>query len=422
MLEGRRILVGTRDLFDSRTAGIGRYGRGLVRDLAAAGVRVSALSDCPQAASPAVQEALLYRDPQQYVPPLRTAAFRLLRALWRPPMGVEFRLPGIVVPPGTGTDWRRCLSSVEVVPDCYRLAYALAECLDRPLRVRTSRPVAVWHALKPLTIRVQGAAFVVTVHDLVPLLLPYASATDPAEFHTRLSYAVRHADALITVSEHTRRDLLRMCRVSPGRVFTVHPGLSVPEEVPSDAQVAHTLRAMGLRPRGYILFCSTIEPRKNLLLLMNALCELRRPPPLVVCGREGWLSDETIRAVTLMQKRGLVVRAGYVSDEWLRALYLGALFFAFPSLYEGFGLPAVEAMAHGCPVLASHAGSLPEVCGEAALYVDPLSEEDVAAKLRTMLEDEELRLALAEKGRLQAGRFSSENHRRRLAEVYEAVL
>jgi glycosyltransferase involved in cell wall biosynthesis len=422
LLSGRRILLGSWDLFSSRAAGIGRYGRQLIRDLGPTAAELSVLWNCPRVGSPEVQEALLYRDPAQLSFSLIRTARTALKALFRPAKSQEFIPPGSVIPPPSGAGWRRCIDSVEILPNCYRLSFKLTQHFGRPLRVKTSRPVDLWHAIKPLAIRVHGAPFVVTMHDLVPVLLPYTSATDPREFLSRLNFASRYADAIVTVSDHTKEDLLRLSDIPEERIFTVHPAVSLSTEPMAERDVAARLRPMGLEPGGYILFCSTIEPRKNLIQLMEALSSLPDAPPLVICGREGWLSEETVQMIDLMEKEDRVIRPGYVSDVRLRALYAGALFLAFPSLYEGFGFPAAEAMAHGCPVLTSRVASLPEVCGEAALYVDPRDTEDIAEKLRMMIEDEGLRRELAARGNERVLKFSRAAFQRRIAEVYSSVM
>ena len=422
MLRGRRILVGTRDMLRPKPAGIARYGQMVVRDLAAAGAEVSALCDCPRAGSPSVQEALLYRDTVQASRARLARARQLLSARLRRVEAREFRPQGSVLPPPSEQAWRQSVDTVEVVPDCYSLSFRLMQHFGRPLRIRTRRPVDVWHAIKPLAIQVEGARSVATVHDMVPLLLPYTSGTDPREFRARLGFASRFADAIIAVSRRTKEDMVRLSGIAAERIHVVYPPVGLPQRPLAAERVAARLRPLGLVPDGYVLFCGTIEPRKNLLSLMEAVASLPQAPPLVVCGQEGWLAEEALRTMSVLERQGRVVRLGYVSDERLGALYSGAVLLAYPSLYEGFGFPAVEAMAHGCPVLTSDAGALPEVCGDAALYVDPRDVEDITAKLQRLLDDAELRRTLAQRGLRRARDFSSENHVRGLEEVYAGVL
>src|SRR5262249_48169224 len=144
--------------------------------------------------------------------------------------------------------------------------------------------------------------------------------------------------------------------------------------------------------------------------------------PLVVVGPRGWLGEEEMQYAQPLARRKRLVLFNHLSQSYLRALYSGALFFAYPSFYEGFGLPPLDAMAHGCPVLNAHTSSLPEVCGDAALYADPFNVDDLADKIRTMLRDDHLRRRLIEKGRERAENFSSANFRSRVLEIYGKVL
>ena len=164
-----------------------------------------------------------------------------------------------------------------------------------------------------------------------------------------------------------------------------------------------------------------IEPKKNLGRLLLAWRALETKIPLVVVGEKGWLWKEELKPAEPLLAAGRVVFLPHVPREHLRRLYAGALFLAFPSLYEGFGLPPLEAMANGCPVLASNAASLPEVCGDAAVTCDPYDVDGMADRMKSLLADEGLRRRLIEKGRERSAFFSEENYRRRLTEAYGCV-
>jgi glycosyltransferase involved in cell wall biosynthesis len=274
-----------------------------------------------------------------------------------------------------------------------------------------------------------GYRTVVTIHDLVSFLFP---ETVPRKYSlymrlmTRL--AARSADRVIAVSHATKQDLERILHVPPEKVVVIHEAVGPEFSVPvADATVAATVARYGLR-RPYVLFVGNLEPRKNLARLIEAFAVLRRRPPgaeprpqLVLVGARAWLHGGIFRAV---QTHGLaddVVFTGYVPLEDLPRLYAGAACFAFPSLYEGFGLPVLEAMAAGAPVVAARAGSIPEIAEDAAILVDARAPGELAAAIETVLGDAALRARLIERGRVRAATFSWERMARQTLGVYEGV-
>ena len=185
------------------------------------------------------------------------------------------------------------------------------------------------------------------------------------------------------------------------------------------------MRAHYSLPDDFLLYVGTIEPRKNLTRLLHAWEPLYRAgeaPPLVIVGRRGWLSDDFYAALEASPARDAVIFTGYVADADLPALYAAATAFVFPSLYEGFGLPPLEALAVGTPVICSNTSSLPEVVGDAALTFDPTAEEEIAAALQHITGDAELRADLRERGLRRAAQFSWERAAREPLAVYLNLL
>lgn len=262
---------------------------------------------------------------------------------------------------------------------------------------------------------------VYTVHDLS--LLKYRDM-HPKErlwlfdlFFPRRIHQVSH---ILTVSEFIRGEIIGELGVPPDRVTAVHEAPSPVFSQRSPNTVA-AVRARLQLPRDYVLFVGTQEPRKNLPLLIHALHRLEDPVPLVLAGWSGWGDRGWQR---LIEKLGLgdrVYRTGYVDEETLACLYSGALVTVYPSLYEGFGLPLLEAMACGSPVICSHAGSLPEVAGAAAVLVDPYDPDDLSAALERMLGDSGLRRQYAERGQGRAAEFSWARCARETLRVFERV-
>ncbi len=246
----------------------------------------------------------------------------------------------------------------------------------------------------------------VTVHDLGYLFYPRAhTPLRRLELHLSTLWNVRVATRVIAVSRATRDDLVRCYRVAPERVRVVHHGVS-PRFQPTQDPGA---RARYGLPERYLLYLGTLQPRKNLERLLAAYARLpRTAPPLVLAGGRGWYFERIACAVSAYGLEERVLFPGYIADADLPAVLSGAIALVYPSLYEGFGMPLLEAMACGTPVIASRASSLPEVVGEAGWLVDPLDSEALREALERILEDEGLREQLRARGLERARTFSWE--------------
>jgi len=266
---------------------------------------------------------------------------------------------------------------------------------------------------------------VLTVHDLAYLAHPgWFSARTLHYLRIRVGMSVMRASAIITDSTWVREHLISEFEVDPARVFTVHLGVS-PRFSPRMDKTDELVHSnLGL-PRRFFLYAGTIEPRKNLVRLIRAYarcCKAGLEHHLVLAGAKGWLCDEVY---AIPEKLGISDRVrftGYVPSRWLPALYRAADAFVYPSLYEGFGLPPLEAMASGTPVITSNTTSLPEVVGEAALLVDPASEEDIAQAMLRLVSDAGLRDELRARGLIRASGFSWQKAAEQTTIVYETVL
>ncbi len=248
---------------------------------------------------------------------------------------------------------------------------------------------------------------VATVHDLgyryFPRAHPWASRVY-LEWGTR--HNARAGRLVIADSNATREDLVRFYRVPADKIRVAYPGVRPGlGPVRDAAAVRDTLCRYGIEPP-YVLYVGTLQPRKNLTRLIEAFAQVPPPHQLVLAGRKGWMYDAILRRAEELGIGDRVRFTGYVPDEDLPALLSGAALFAFPSLYEGFGLPVLEAMACGAPVVCSNTSSLPEVAGEAAVLVPPTDTEALAAAMNRVLADDALRAELIRRGQERVKLFT----------------
>ncbi|HYP18990.1 MAG TPA: glycosyltransferase family 1 protein, partial [Chloroflexia bacterium] len=269
---------------------------------------------------------------------------------------------------------------------------------------------------------------VVTIHDLVFLRSPQSFHPAKRRYLSAMTgWSARHASHVIAVSDSTRQDVIDLLGVRPSRVTTVHNGVGE-QFKPLDAAERSAFQAQQGIVGRTILYVGTLEPRKNLPMLIRAFARLSEDPAfedvkLYIGGSKGWYYEEifaTAERLGLTQS-GRVTFLGRVPDEQLPLWYNVATVVAYPSLYEGFGLPALEAMSCGTPVLASNASSLPEVVGSGGLLLDPADDAAWLDALRAVLSDDALRADLAGKALKQAAAFSWTRSARETAEVYRWV-
>ena len=311
-----------------------------------------------------------------------------------PPHGLFPSLPNVesrVIP------FRRAWTHV-------RFALALAQ----------DRPDIVWVPAHTLPLVFPGRA-AVTVHDLGYRVFPQAH---PARQRRYLDWATAHSAHRATVvfadSQATAHDLEQFYGTPDRKIQVVYPGV----DIPAIGDIPQMRSRLGL-PERYFLFLGTLQPRKNIQRLVRAYAQwkVRHPEDdaaLVLAGARGWMFDPA-----WVEGVPGIIQTGYVDDADRGALYAGALALLFPSLYEGFGFPAIEAMGCGTPVLASNTSSLPELVSDAGVLVDPLDEDAIANGIARLASDGALRADLAEKGRMQASQFTWESAARGILEGLE---
>lgn len=266
---------------------------------------------------------------------------------------------------------------------------------------------------------------VVTVHDLSLFRRSQTHEDDNVRRgKRRIPIMIRRATAIIAPSEWTRREILEHFRLAPERVRVI-PEAARREMRPLTAIESAAVRQKHGLDGPYLLFVGTIEPRKNLPVLLRAYDELLRTTPhrpkLVICGGGGWKNDEVYQLVTELKLGEMVRFLGYVVDEDLPALYSGAECFLYPSIYEGFGLPPLEAMACGTPVITSNASSLPEVVGDSGLTHEPEDYRGLTARLAELLGDRGTADHFRQCGLTRAGLFSWDRAARETQALYDEV-
>jgi glycosyltransferase involved in cell wall biosynthesis len=251
---------------------------------------------------------------------------------------------------------------------------------------------------------------VITIHDLNFLLYPHFLTPQSASYYGQIDQAVRNCDHIIAVSETTKRDIVRLTGAPENKITVVYEAAHpIFRSLDDQALLAEMKERLEI-DRDYILFVSTIEPRKNVSTLLVAFKRLldsyHSPVNLVLAGEKGWLFDEVFSLVEKLELQGRVQFLGRVSPEDLLALYNAAKVLVHPAFYEGFGLPPLEAMACGTPVVVSNTSALPEIVGDAALLVDPSDADSMAVAIWRVLSDEGLHWQMREKGLRRARRFS----------------
>ena len=268
----------------------------------------------------------------------------------------------------------------------------------------------IYHAPNYLMMPFAGPS-VVTVHDLSFLRHPEFHPRERVDFLRReLPLSLARATHIITDSEFVRGEVSDLLKIDPARITSVSLGVDRSFRRFAMQECVGTLARLGLRHKGYLLIVATLEPRKNFRRLLQAFrslpTALRKEFPLAVVGDGGWLSADVQASIGQLEADREAIRLGFVPQADLPIVYSGATAFAFPSLYEGFGLPVLEAMAAGVAVVASDNSSIPELAGSACLLVDPYSCESIASGLATLLTDQPRRRTLEEYGLRRASEFS----------------
>lgn len=304
-------------------------------------------------------------------------------------------------------------------------------------KANVNMPVQTWSGLADLYHATdfvlppmrKGTRTVLTVHDLSFERDPGSAPARLIPFLKRVvPESARRADHIVADSYATARDLVELYSIPAGKITTIHSGVG-PRFSPFSGSIyeerrrSHVLNKYGIGDRPFLFTVGTMQPRKNHLRLVQAFARVpATDAQLVISGGKGWMYDDVQAEVTKLGIENRVTFTGFTDDVDLPHLYRAARAFAFPSIYEGFGLPLLEAMASAVPVVTSNASSLPEVVGDAGLQVNPFDVDALAAALDTALNDETWRMQAISKGLERAAEFTWPKAARQLLGIYDALL
>ncbi|WP_237216834.1 glycosyltransferase family 4 protein [Falsiroseomonas oryziterrae] len=421
--------------------GVATYARGLSRRLQALGAEVGVLyGHRSSSGRDGLLREVTFFDPRGDLPGWRRPLDDFLRMI-RLRRGVD----AVEVPIGSvetaGLEARLpAFDRIWNVPSLYRAAVLGFGASGRFGTVRLPGAPAVMHWTYPVPLQVPGVANIYTIHDLVPLRLPFTTLDNKKRYLGTVRGIAERAAHIVTVSEASKRDIMSLLGVPEERVTNAGQAVELPDRatLKPDALVRGELEGFfGLEWGRYFLFFGAIEPKKNVGRLIEAYLASGSEHPLVICGKQAWNAHQELGLLYEDDRRDFVPRGpiegvqgmtrrlrdkvvliNYVPGRLLTGLIRGARAMLFPSLYEGFGLPVIEAMHLGTPVMTSNSSSLPEVAGDAALLVDPYDTRAMAEAIQALDRDEALRARLAALGPPQAASFSTERYALRLRDLY----
>ncbi len=433
------ILFDKHDLATRMGTGIATYARTLAVAARAAGYGTDALVSASarlDPRNPVLSEVNLFDAPRKPLPVVGHVP-AILHGIAVAPFGLR---PDLLIRTGTVLEPASAAASFDrtwVGRHLFDGARAHYGLYGRRARVTLANSPELFHATQPLPLLVKGCPNLVTIHDLVPLRLPYLTLDNKRYLYALLSELCRDADHIVTVSEHSRRDIMKFFGVPETRITNTWQASALPVNLlnrPAEEAAQDVANLFDLGPGGYFLFLGALEPKKNVLRLIDAYATSGSARPLVIAGGAGWQNDVELERINderfsrYRLSRGTIApykqvrRISYLPLEQLVSLIRGARALLFPSLYEGFGLPVLEAMMLGTPVMTSNVTSLPEVAGDAAMCVDPYDVAGMAQAIRVLDADSDLCAELAERGLARADFFSMERYTRRLAELYGGLL
>jgi glycosyltransferase involved in cell wall biosynthesis len=422
-----RIGVDGYNLAMPHGTGVATYGLALVKALQSMGHQVEGVFGLDVGRDPEMREVRFY-DLMG-----RAREDALFRRLTRTITGTVRPFVGVTATevPMTGRVERQTLGDrlpefdkVFSSPDLFPRAHRHFRLFRKFTTLRLPDPPDAMHWTYPVPIEVTGTKNIYTLHDLAPLRLPFTTLDNKQRYNALVRQCIERSYRICTVSESSKTDILARYPEAEGRVFNTYQSAPLPKtfsasDASDDAAVVKGV--FGLAPKGYFLYFGAIEPKKNVGRIIEAYLSSLSETPLVIVGGKGWQSEGELKLLNgggQDRAADRIVQLEFLPRPLLLKLVRGARAVLFPSLYEGFGLPVLEAMQMGTAVITSNSSSLVEVAGGAALLVDPYSVEEITRAILTIDRDPNLRETLERKGLEQAQNFSEERYRERLAKLY----
>lgn len=279
------------------------------------------------------------------------------------------------------------------------------------------------HSLHYTRPAILPCASVVTFHDMTFFLYPQLHTPSKRLFFPlAMRWSARFAQALIAVSESTRRDAMRILNLPNDKIFTVPSGIDRSFRPITDPLQRQACKEKYQLPDRFILYVGLIEPRKNIPMLIKAYARLHSAPPLVLVGRLGWMTEDLMKLIEETGMKDQIILTGYIPPEDLPIVYNLSEIFAYPSLYEGFGFPPLEAMACGVPVITTAISAMMDLIGEGGLLIPPQNEVALAEAMQKLLDNATLRQELSRRGRQQAAQYTWENTATQTMQVYQLAI
>ncbi len=432
-----RVFLDGYNLALDQGTGVATYARNLSFAMGRLGFRTGVLYGTRAAPSrhPLIREIAFFDERVGRPHPWLEAMRRGWRLLGSP--GTEIAAPVPITGQVIATTFRDRLPHFDEIwnaREVFQQGHAHFRLFGSRLSVRfRGPPPDLMHWTYPVPVRVPGMRNIYTLHDLVPLRLPYTTLDHKRRYWKLHQLLAGRADHLVTVSEASRRDIVSLLGVPEERVTNTYQAVHIPRkftDVPMPQVAAEVAGSFGLEAGRYWLFFGAIEPKKNVGRMIQAFLASGVDGPLVIVGKKAWKSEQELRLLfddhirwivqegATLRTRHKIVLLDYAPFRLLVNLIRGARAVLFPSLYEGFGLPALEAMLLGTPVITSDTASMPEVVGDAALKVDPYDISALVGAIQAMDRDAALRARLAHAGPERAQLFSAERYAERLAALY----
>lgn len=319
----------------------------------------------------------------------------------------------------SGYKFLQNIDSVFHHENCFQLSNLLFQSFGKNMKLKTKEKIDLVHFTYPSPILIKGAKKISTIHDLIPLKLPFASLENKKFFYKLIQNTIDTSDLIVTVSEHTKKDVLELFDIKESKIVTTYQALPEEHKALQEKEIETLLHGYNLQKDQYFLYVGNIEPKKNIRSILEAFSQVQTNQKLVIVGKKAWLWENEIKGYSYLKN---VIYLDYVPREHLGPLYAGARCFIFPSLYEGFGLPVLEAMQYGCPIITSNTSSLPEIGGKHVMYIKPNDTTSLRNNMESLLQNRPSRVDLLDKYSEQINFFHSEEYKKRIINAYHSIL